>query len=160
MNHVGSTVLFAQAVVRRARVEHHRAKGAGRVGDRKNLGRGKVDDEKAHTVGQHFFQGRDRIFAWRELGVDDREGLIEEAASRVVVVHRHARAGDEVVRGRDVEDRDRFARMGLVDDADFDRKGIRIGGLSQRREQSESRDEKSAKRRPTIAARGNVGRAV
>jgi hypothetical protein len=54
-----------------------------------------VSDEKADAIGEHPVQRRNPIFARVEIGVDER----------------HARAGDEVVRGRDIEDRDRFARL-------------------------------------------------
>ena len=155
MDHIGAAVLLAQTVVGRAGVEHQRACGARRVGDRENLGGGKIDDEKAHAVGEHLVERRDRIVAGGELGVDDREGLVEEAAGGVVVVHRHARAGDEVVRGRDIEDGDRLARMRFVDDADFDGERIGVGGLDQRRDQSESGGEKGEKRFPTGAARNS-----
>ena len=133
MNDIGSTVLLAQAVIGRACVEHQRARGARSVGDCEKLGGRKVDDEKRTPSSSIPVSGRDRVFAWGELGVDDREGLIEEAAGRVVVVHRHARAGDEVVRGRDIEDRDRLARCALVDDADLDRERIGVGRLGERR---------------------------
>ena len=123
----------------RAGVEHQRTGWARGVGDSENLGGREIDDEKAHAVGEHLLQWRDRIIPWRELGVDDRKGLVEEPAGGVVVVHRHARAGDEIVRRRDVEDRDRFARMGLMDDADFDRERICDGGLDRHGEQTESR---------------------
>ena len=146
MDHIGAAVLLAQTIVGRARVEHQRARGARRVGDRENLGRGKIDDEKAHAVGEHVLQRGNRIVAGGELGVDDREGLIEEAAGRVVVIHRHARAGDEVVRGRDIENGDRLARVRFVDDADLDGERIRVRRLDRRRQQSEHRREKRAKR--------------
>ena len=138
MDHIGATILLAQAIVRRARIEHERAEGAGRVGDGENLGRGKVDDEKAHAIVEHALERRDRILAGGELGVDDREGLIEEAAGRVVVVHRHARTGDEVVGRRNIQDRDRFARMRFVDDADFNRERVCGGRPDHRCEQSDT----------------------
>ena len=97
----------------RAGVEHQRARGARGVGDCEKLCGRKIDDEKTHAVGEHPCQGCDRIFAWGELGVGDREGLVEEPAGCVVVVHRHARAGDEVICRRDIEDRDRLAGMRL-----------------------------------------------
>ena len=61
-----------------------------------------------------------------ELGVDDREGLIQEASGCVVVVHRHPCAGDEVVRRGDIQDGDRLATMRLVEDADLDGERIRL----------------------------------
>ena len=146
VDHIGAAVLLAQAIVGRARVEHQRTRGARRVGDRKNLGGGKIDDEKAHAVGEHVLQRGNRIFAGGELGVDDREGLIEESAGRVVVIHRHARAGDKVVRGRNIEDGDRLARVRFVDHADLDGERIRARRLDRRRQQTERRREKRAKR--------------
>ena len=103
MNHIRATVLLAQTLVGGAGVEHQRARGPRRVGDCENFGRRQIYDEEAHAVGEHILQRPNRIVARGELGVDDREGLVEEAAGGVVVVHPHARAGDEVVRGRDVE---------------------------------------------------------
>ena len=94
------------------------------------------------------FKRRDRIVAWGELGVDDRKGLVEEAAGGVVVVHRHARAGDEVIRRRDIEDRNRIAGMRLMDDADFDGKRVRLGGLDRRREQSQESPRRKGRKAP------------
>jgi hypothetical protein len=85
--------------------------------------------------------------------------LIEEAASGVVVVYRHARAGNEVVGRRDIQDRDRLARMSFVDDADFDHERICGGGLNRGHERSESHGKKSAKRFPIAATRAKLRRA-
>ena len=71
------------------------------------------------------------------LRIDDREGLVEEAPGGVVI-HRHPRAGDEVIRGRDIQDRDRFARMRFVDDAHFDSKWALRSPTELRQQQSKA----------------------
>ena len=161
MDDVGAAILVAQTLVRGAGVKDQRARGARGVGERENLCGREIDDEKAHAVGEHLLQGRGRIIAWGELGVGDRKGLVEEAAGGVVVVHRHARAGDEVIRRRNIEDRNRIAGMRLMDDADLDGERVRLGGLARGREHRKSRRaKKGAKRLPGVAARGKAGRGL
>ena len=109
------------------------ARGARAVGDGENFRSGEVDDEKPYAVLEHAIQRPKRILAGRELRVDNGEGLVEKAPGGVIVVHRHARAGDKVVRGRDIKDRDRVARMRLANDADFDHEGVRGCRLAERR---------------------------
>ena len=120
MKHVGAAILLAQAVVRRARVEDQRFLGPRRVRDRKKLVRGQISDDVPDARGEHVVERRDRIVAGPELCVDDRKGLIEELSGGVVVRHRHARAGDEIVRGRNVKNGDCLAAMRLAQDADRD----------------------------------------
>ena len=133
MNHIGAAVLLAQTIVGRAGIEDEYARGARAVGDGENFRSGEVDDEKPYAVLEHAIQRPKRILAGRELRVDNGEGLVEKAPGGVIVVHRHARAGDKVVRGRDIKDRDRVARMRLANDADFDHEGVRGCRLAERR---------------------------
>ncbi len=72
-------------------------------------------------------QGFQRIVALFQRNIHDLEGLAEKFSRRIIVLGGELCAGEAVVRGRNVEDRDRIARMLLADEADLhvDR---RIGG--------------------------------
>ena len=110
MDDVSAAILLAQTLVGAPALNTSAPEERAASADRENLSGREVDNEEAHAVGEHLLQRRDRILARGELGVDDREGLVEEAPGGVVVIQRHAGAGDEVIRGRDIQDRDRFAR--------------------------------------------------
>ena len=109
MDDVGAAILLAQAVVGRSGVEDERALVLGGVGDlEQRVGR-QIGDQVAHALVEKRPRRGDRIVVRSELDVLDRKRLIEELAGRVVVGHRHLGSGDEIVGGRDIDDRDRLA---------------------------------------------------
>jgi hypothetical protein len=128
---VGAAILLAQAVVGRPSIEDERALILGRVGDlEQRVGR-QIDDEVAHALVDKRPRRGCGVVVRAELDVLDRERLVEELAGRVVVGHRHPGAGDELVGGRDIEDRDRLARMLDAQDADLDLERIGVGREGQ-----------------------------
>src|SRR5574337_2158854 len=102
---------------------------------------------------KHALRGRDRVLVGIDRRVDDRKRLIEESASRIVVVHRHLHPGEEIVLGGNVGDRDRLAAMGLAKDADLDRKRVGARGHGEERDRDQKHEERP--KRP----RGNLGSA-
>ena len=141
MDDVGAAILLAQAVVGRPGVEDQRALILGGVGDlEKRVGR-QIDDQVAHALVEERLRRRERVVVRGELDVLDREGLVEEFAGRVVVGHRHLGAGDKVVGGGNIDDRDRLPRMLDPEDADLDLERDRP---SRRRAAAESVSKASA----------------
>ena len=82
-----------------------------------------------------FVERRAGVLALAEFRVDGREGLAGEFARGVVVGGAHQRAGQRVVLGGNVLNREGLARMRLPQHADLDRQrlGERGGGEEQKR---------------------------
>ena len=140
MDHIGAAVLFAQAVVCRARIE--KEKIVRRVGClEQRVGRQIGDDDRYAPTGQRRHCGG-RILGLLEPNLLKQELLVEEFAGRVVVLNREPRAGEAVILGGHVEQRDRGLAFRHTQVGDLDLERTRKRGRG-RGEQHASGDQES-----------------
>ena len=133
VNNALAAVFLAQPFVRRRDVENQRgfllrplARGNQPLGG--EIG----DDEQRALVDKRVHLGGD-VVAVFELRVDRLKSLVGEFAGCIIVGDSQQRAGEHIIRGGNVEDRERLARMRLAKHADFHVQGLRRRGSGDER---------------------------
>src|SRR6478736_8431968 len=155
MNDVGAAVFLPQSVVDRTHIEEQQAWCTGRIGRLEQRGRWKISEDKRNSAPrQRRGRGR-RIVLVIELHVLEREALVQELAGRVVVVDRELCAGNSVVLGRYVKERNARLRLWAAEIADLDLE--RIGRGRCPREQDGPGQQKADQRNAPSDGRAGVG---
>src|SRR4051794_11002874 len=155
MNDVAAAVFLAQSVVDRAYIEEQQALRTRRIGGLEQRGRWKISENKRNPArSQRRRRGRRIVFVI-ELHVLEREALVQELAGRVVVVDRELCAGNPVVLGRYVEERNARLRLWAAEIADLD--VDRIGRGRCPREQDGPGQQKADHRNAPSDGRAGVG---
>jgi hypothetical protein len=99
MNHIGAAVLLPQSIVDRANIEEQELARGGCVDGLEERLRRQIGDHRRDAALRQC-NGRSRsIGASRELGILQREPLIQERPCRVVVVDREPRARHPIIDG-------------------------------------------------------------
>ena len=128
MNDVGAAVLLAQSIVDRADIEENKSRDrpASAALSSASAGRSASTSDTPRSPAR---ARRQRHRPCRRAALLQREALVEEPAGRVVVVDRELRAGDPVVVGRDVGQRETGLRLraAQISDLDLDRIGRGCG---------------------------------
>ena len=143
VKYVSAAILFAQAIVGRARIEKERVRCFPRIRRGKQLRRRQIGNDEMDAVAcelAHRFCG---IFAVRELHVLQREFLVGKFAGRLVVLKTKLGAGEKIVVRRNVEDRDRLFRMRRPQYADIDRHCRRLRRLRESRAAENAGDKRN-----------------
>ena len=114
---VGAAVLLAQPVVDRADVEEEKAARAARIGRLEQRVRRQIGDDERDAALRNGRNGGRGIVLVLEPRLLQHEMLVQELAGGVVVVDRQFGAGQAVIGGRHVEQRDRVSALGPAADS-------------------------------------------
>jgi len=116
---VCAAILFPEPVVRRARIEKKYPTPASGIGGFQQLIGGEIGDHHRHAqTGQRSNRCRGIVFGL-DLHVFERKGLVEKTPGGVVVVNSELSAGQSIVLGRLLDQRDRNFLLGSAQIADL-----------------------------------------
>ena len=121
LDHIAAAVLLAQPVIRRAGIEEQEATRAAGIGRLEQHVGGQIgDDERDAAIGKLRHRGGGIVPACEAHRLD-RERLVQELAGRVVVFDGKLRAGDAVIGGGLIDERDclDIVRAAEVSDRNF-----------------------------------------